>query len=372
MVSDSSKADFARDDRDIEQILALNQGEYGPTSPSPSTDAVLTRASFDWRRDQNPAGQAVIPVIRNTAGDLVGFLWLIPLRMRIRKQDFRAATAANLVVEGAMRGTFGYTKLMRKFSQALKDCGAALHFSFVSEENFRRLRADSPQTTFTVPLLLKPIDFKGLAQGYLTAKWQRFLVGKAGWILSPLFFRWSVFRRGIDISIEVIDQFDKSFDDFWGRVQDKYRALVIRDRAFLNWRFTPVSGRRYHILVARLKGEMLGYSVIRCANVRGVQTGLILDLLLLDTDQGREAGVQLIAYAEAFFRSQKTSLMAALMAPWSAEYRILGLMGCRNLAPLVNPRPFRFAFFVQDAHCEDLKSLSVEDWFITLADFESL
>src|SRR5262245_58489225 len=157
MVSEPWVADFARDDRDIEQILALNQSEYGPTSPTPSTDVVATRASFAWRRDQNPAGQAVIPVIRNNAGELVGFLWLIPLRMRIRKQNYRAATGANLVVNRELRGTFAYTKLMRKFNQALKDCGAAFHFSFVSEENYRRLRADSPQTTFTVPLLIKPI-----------------------------------------------------------------------------------------------------------------------------------------------------------------------------------------------------------------------
>ena len=114
---------------------------------------------------------------------------------------------------------------------------------------------------------------------------------------------------------------------------------------------------------------MLGYSVIRCANVRGVPTGLILDLLLLDSSQGEEAGVCLTAHAEAFFRSQKMSLIAALMVPGSAEYRVLRLSGCRNLAPVFSPRPFRFAFFV---HREDLKSLSVKDWFVTLADFESL
>jgi hypothetical protein len=218
-------------------------------------------------------------------------------------------------------------------------------------------------------LLLKPLEYRTLVERYLKTGWQRFLAYKARWLVAPLFFRRPLLRRNTDISVQMLDHFDESFDAFWNRVQDKYRAIVIRDHAFLKWRFTPVSARRYHILVARSRGEMLGYSVIRCADVRGVPTGLILDLLLLDSNRGEEAGMSLAAHAEAFFRSQKMSLMAALMVPRSAEYRALRRLGCRNLAPVFNPRPFRFAFFV---HREDLKLLSVKDWFVTLADFESL
>ena len=372
MVVDPLKADFALGERDIEQILELNDTEYGPTSPTPSTDVVSTRTTFFWRRDQNPAGRAVIPVIRNGAGDVVGFFWLIPLKIRAGKQDYLGATGANLLIESKNRGTFGYAKLVRKFAEALKDRKAALHFSFVSEKNYRRLRADSPQTTFTVPLLVKPLDFGSLTHSYFTKKWQRSLGASVGRLLSLYFFRLPSLHRGTDISIQMIDRFDESFDDFWRRVQDKYRAMVIRDRAFLDWRFNPITGRRYRIMVARLRGEMLGYSVIRCVSVRGVQTGLILDLLLLDDKRGKEAGIRLVAEAEAFFRSQKMSLMLTLLSPSSDEYRILGLSGCRNLAPFVSLRPFRFAFFVHDTYQQNLTSLSVKNWFITLADFESL
>jgi len=369
MSSDGLIADFAHDDRDINRILILNESEYGPASPNPSTDVVSTRASFTWRRDQNPAGQAIIPVIRNHFGDVVGFFWLIPMRIRAQEKNYVAATGANLVIAPEGRRTFGYTKLMRNFTDALKDTGAVLHFSFVSEENYKRLRAENSNRTFTVPLLLKPLEYGTLVKCHLKTEWQRFLANKARWILEPLFFRRPSLPGDTDVSVQMLDQFDESFDDFWNRVQDKYRAIAIRDQAFLKWRFTPVSARRYHILVARSPDKMLGYSVIRCANVRGIPTGLILDLLLLDSNQGEEAGVCLTAHAEAFFRSQKMSLIAALMVPGSAEYRVLRLLGCRNLGSVFSPRPFRFAFFV---HREDLKSLSVKDWFVTLADFESL
>lgn len=372
VISDFPKSDFVQDDRDIDQVLALNSAEYGPMSPKPSTDVLATRAEFIWRSDQNPAGRAIIPVIRDARGDVVGFFWLIPLKIRVQGQDYLGATGANLVIHEQHRRAFGYVKLQRRFNQALQDTDSALHLSFVSEENYRRLRLQSPERTFIVPSLIKPLDFGRLAQEHFTKKWQSWVANKAGYIVPPLFFKRPFLRRNGDISVHMIEQFDESFDAFWRRVQDKYPAMVIRDRAFLNWRFTPINGRRYHILVARAKGEMLGYAVIRCAKVRGLKTGLILDLLLLDDPREIEAGERLVAHAEAFFRSQEMSLLLALMAPGSAEYRILKRSGCRSLALMVNPRPFHFAFFVQDSHRKKLESLTVKDWFITLADFESL
>src|SRR5207244_4660213 len=142
-------------------------------------------------------------------------------------------------------------KLMRNFDDAFKATGPVLNVSFVSEENYTRLRAENSNRTFTVPLLLKPLEYGTLVKCHLKTEWQRFLANKARWILEPLFFRRPSLPGDTDVSVQMLDQFDERFDDFWNRVQDKYRAIVIRDQAFLKWRFTPVSARRYHILVAR-------------------------------------------------------------------------------------------------------------------------
>src|SRR5206468_2228621 len=230
MIADLSKADFVQDERDIDQILALNNAEYGPMSPKPSTDVVATRAEFIWRRDQNPAGQGIIPVIRNADGDVVGFFWLIPLKIRVQGQNYLGATGANLVIHEEHRRAFGYVKLMRRFTQALNETHSALHLSFVTEENYRRIRLQNPGTAFIVPSLMKPLDAKSLTQAYFTQKWQRAAAGRASWMVPFLFFRRPFLRRNDDISIQTVEQFDETFDDFWNRVQDKYPAMAIRDR----------------------------------------------------------------------------------------------------------------------------------------------
>jgi hypothetical protein len=162
------------------------------------------------------------------------------------------------------------------------------------------------------------------------------------------------------------------FDEFWVKVRDKYPVMVIRDRAFLAWRFAELSGRRYHILVARARDEMLGYAVLRCSNIRGVKTGLIMDFLVIGGVPGETAGAYLMAEAEAYFRAQEMSLGAGLMMPLAAaEQRILHQAGYARLPQSLAPRVFRFAFVVHRTDEKDLSSFSAREWFVTLADYES-
>lgn len=351
---------------DEADILALNRMEYGPT------DILATPEDFHWRYAQNPAGRAIISVVRDRgSGSVVGFIWIAPINIRVKGQDLMAATGTNLVIHPKYRDTFSYTKLMRRFQWVFRDHDIPLHFSFVSEKAYRRQREYNPQTVSTIPLLVKPLNFESLAQTYFAKRWRRFIIGSASWLVSPFLFRQRPKAARGEITVEAVDQFDGSFDEFWRKVQDKYLVMVIRDRAFLAWRFAGISGRRYHILVAQTRDRILGYAVLRCATIRGVETGLVMDLLVTDGLLGETAGACLMAEAEAYFRAQEMSLAAGLMVPSAVEYRILRRAGYIHLPQALAPRVFHFALFVHNTCERDLISLSAQDWFITMADYES-
>lgn len=351
---------------DEADILALNRMEYGPT------DILATPEDFDWRYAQNPAGQAIISVVRDCdSGAVVGFIWIVPLHIRVKGRDCLAATGTNLVIHPEYRNTFSYTKLMRRFQQVFRDHDIPLHFSFVSGKAYWQQREHNPPTVSTIPLLVKPLNFESLARTYFTRKWQRFIVSWVGQFMSPFFFHQRSVTFSGEITIQTVDHFNEDFDEFWRKVRDKYPVMVIRDRAFLAWRFARVSGRRYHILVARAQDQMLGYAVLCCSTTRGVKAGLIMDLLVTDGLLGKTAGACLMAEAEAYFRAQEMSLAAGLMVPFAAEYRILRRAGYTRLPQAFAPRAFRFAFFVHNSRERDLISLLARDWFITMADYES-
>lgn len=357
-------SDLAQEE-DKDKILDLNRLEYGVH------DVLTTHTDFDWRYHQNPAGQAIVPVVRDDQNNVIGFVWVVPQRIRIKGHDHSGATGTNLVIHPEYRNSFAYVKLMRRFEQVFRERDIPLHFSFVSQEKYQRQQECNPEHTSTIPLLIKPLDFETLAETYFTRAWQGLIVSRIGQLVSPFLFRQQSTVSDVEITVQMVDQFDESFDDFWIQVRDKYSVMIIRDRAFLAWRFAEVSGRHYRILAARTQDQMLGYTVLRCETVRGVKMGLVMDLLVSDGTLGEMAGACLITEAEHYFRAQEMSLTTGLMPSFTAEYQILRRAGYLPLPQILGPRVFWFAF-VLHTNEKDLISLSVQDWFVTIADYESL
>jgi GNAT superfamily N-acetyltransferase len=357
-------ADLAREE-DADRILEANRLEYG------ADDMLATPADFAWRHDQNPAGQAIIPVIRDDQGEVVGFIWVVPIRVRVRGRDYLVATGTNLVIHPEHRNGLGNTKLLRRFQQVFKDHGIALHFSFVSEDTYRRRQEQAPQTVSSVSLLVRPLEFETLTQTYSADGWQRFIIKGVGPLVSPFLLRKQSPASAREISVQAVKQFTQDFDKFWDENRDKYPVMAIRDRAYLSWRFAPVSARQYYLLIARSGEQTLGYAVLRNCTIRGLKTGLIMDLLVADGPLGERAGAHLMAEAETYFRSRDVSVAAGLVPRSAPEYRVLRRAGYVGLPQALAPRVFRFAFFVHSTDDTDLMSLSAREWFVTLADYES-
>jgi len=324
---------------DTDSILELSVQVYR------RRDVLATRGDFAWRHDQNPAGRAVVPVIRDNRGRVLGFIWLVPLRLRIRGHDHLAAAGTNLVIHPQHRNTFGYTKLIRRFEQALRDEDIPLHMSFVSKRKYQELCKKDPRTVSTIPVLIKPL-------------------------LPGLMAHESPGSADRETTVKTVEGFDSSFDQFWRQVRDKYPVMAIRERAFLAWRFNNISQRGYHILVAQVDDQIAGYAILECVTVRRVRTGLVMDLLVEDSAQGEAAGARLMYEAEAFFRARKVQVAVGVMVHYAAEYRIMRQAGFMRLPAALEPRTFRFAFFVHNRRERELTDLSSQDWFVTLADYE--
>jgi len=352
---------------DEADILAINRMEYGPT------DILATSEDFDWRHAQNPAGQAIISVIRDCdSSSVVGFIWIVPVYIHVFGEEWLGATGTNLLIHPDYRGTSAFAKLMRRFRQAFIDHDILLHYSFISEKTYSRLRPDDPRVAFEVPLLIRPLDMMKLARTHFDSRCRHWIVGIGGQLAKPLLFQaWQFHPDKHNFALHVLDGFDERFDDFWARVKDKYPIMVIRDRRYLAWRFAGISGRHYRILVVQVKGEVIGYTVLRCANIREIPAGLVMDLLVEAGPRGEAAGARLMAEAWRYFRAENMWLAGGLMLPQSAEYHIMRRAGYLPCPDRFAPSLFRFAFRLYDKRPAIVPRLSPEHWFVTMADYEA-
>jgi GNAT superfamily N-acetyltransferase len=361
--SNQITADLASKE-DIDRILELNTIEYGPT------DILANRADFAWLYADNPAGEAWIPVIRDDQGLVIGFIWILPLRFLIAGKEYLGASGRYLVVHPEYRKTMAYVQLMRRFEQVFQENSLSFHFSFVSESEYQRAKRDATDRAWTVPTLVKPLNVDFLLQAHSKAGILQ-VARKIGLLGVRFLFSPLLPSNDQGISIQQLSEFDSRFDEFWTKVQSKYPLMVIRDQSFLAWRFTNISGRKYQILIAQAAGQMYGYAVLRCSSIRNIKVGLVLDFLVTDDEFGKKAGELLLAEAESYFRTQEMSLIVGIMPSFTAEYRLLRRAGYIHWPSTYLPRPLRFVYFVHNSSPPDLPLLSAQNWFITLADYES-
>ncbi len=382
--------DLARRE-DAEAILTINRLEYG------DDDILVTLEDYIWRHEQPPAQPAIVPVIRNEASEVVGFISLTPLCLRIKGQDYLGGTGTNLVIHPDYQDGFGYIKLIRRFNRIFKDEQIPIHYSFISEAVYQEINTRttnlrsflqwvyrllpnqetvdvanySNQFAWTIPLLAKPLNLTEIAETYLDQVWPRFIHESASRLGTAVFSQKSPPDTS-GITIREVKIFDDDFDMFWQNYQDKYPVMLNRGQAFLQWRFTSLSNRQYHALGAYDKNKiLLGYIVLRVATIRNIKSGLIMDFFTADNILGQQAGRLLIAQAEKFFQEQRLSIILCLISNFATEHRLLRKSGYLNIPDRFTPRPFRFAFFLHNKYGSSLPEISDKDWFVTFADYES-
>lgn len=349
--------------KDKASILALNALEGGVPELAKSE-------YFDWLYDRNPEGEPLLSVAVETDRDrVVGFVWYIPVRWRCLGSSELVYLGANALVHRDYRRR-GIFKALQAMS--IPECGrrgAKFVYGFgrpISLRGVRHLGFGEAN----IPLLVKPLDAKRLAQarGY-----HPFLQTAlhAGWEVASA----TVFRPRSPDETFVVQQekdIDASLDRFWDSVAGKYPITVERSSAFLRWRFCSVPFRDYVVLTARDGKEVRGYAVVRCAEVQGVQCGLIMDLLVEPTPHGEQAGLLLLDAATQRFQEAGMWMAACLMLGHTQEYKLLRRAGYVQCPGWLAPQAYVLA--ARGCSPGDLPGPTrdhIEKWFVTLTNHDA-
>ena len=142
---------------DKPDILRLNAWQYGESELAESD-------YFDWYYEDNPAGKPVLPVARETTGgQIVGFLWYIPVRLRYFGTPVLAFLGANALVHPDYRRRSVYVTLQ---AMAVEECirrGATLLYAFGGPASIKGAKTVRFEA-INMPLLVRPFDIEQLAQ----------------------------------------------------------------------------------------------------------------------------------------------------------------------------------------------------------------
>jgi GNAT superfamily N-acetyltransferase len=346
-------------------ILTLNELQYGKGE--------LTQEDhFDWFYSGNPAGQAIVPVAKDAAtGQVVGFHLCVPLWLALSGVPGLCYLGVNILVHPDYRRQGIFSAINHLSFEKCRERGALFFYSIanpISVQGSRKLGFFEAK----LPLLVRPLDISLLTQARSFNPALR-LMANAGWRISSTTI-WRPERpgdrQGLQVSAET--HFNESFDHFWQRAATKYDIALIRDRAFLTWRFCEAPLRHYQILTARQGGELVGYAVLRCTEIRGVQSGLIMDFLVEPGERGDVAGLLLVEEATRRFQEAQMALAGCLMLAHTQEYTILRRAGYVRCPERLAPQLFWLvAHSVSPRISQDFLA-QPDHWFVTMADHDAV
>jgi GNAT superfamily N-acetyltransferase len=297
------------------------------------------------------------------------------MRVSVAGEDLDMASGANLHVHPRYRDTFAYTTLVRHLNRTLRE-RFPLHFSLPSEQTYARQRVVDPDSVVRTPWLLRVLDPAALAQRYGQIP-GRAPVAPFVRIASQLAFRTPPAPGEGRVRVRHVPDFDERFDAFWTSTKGRYRVALVRDRAFLNWRFTGYELRSYETFVAETSTGMTGYLVVR--RMEGDGVGHIVDLLIAAGSDEHSTGASLIQAAEEHCRAHGVTVMSTALTPSSLESSLLTEAGYRaNPLGRINrlgsfwPPPLRCGLFVDDAATAPPAARRARDWYVTLAHHETI
>lgn len=222
-----------------------------------------------WQYERNPYARRCEILVALAEGRLVGQTGGLPVPLFIDGVRQQVAWGGDTVVDPRFRRRGIASRLV---SAWVERCEHALFLGLGPAEAQRQL------------LLGLGSRSMGSVDGYLWRGEAANERGPAGITVTPL---------GTE---------DRRIDALWARVGSCYRALVRRDRAWLEWRYARWPLPRYALFGAVQEDGLLGYSVLRVRDAsRYGRLTLLVDWLAHPEDRATQAA--LLCHAKAWGRA---------------------------------------------------------------------
>lgn len=312
-------------------------------------------AYYRWKYGDGSAERVRLAAGRD---GLVGVVALLERRVQLRGHVVTAYEMGDISTCARHRRQGVFSTLGREA------CAAAAHGAFTyvkpnaeSAPVLQRSLGFAPlvdMQTLARPLRLSSILARRLGRPRLAA-WLRPLDALVA-VRSP---------RGA-VTVERNAALSSELDAFWDAVAADYPAIVVRDRAYLQWRYAD-NPTPYVVLTARdARGRLRGYAVALVTRWGPTRVGYLADILARHEGQDETLAAlidgALRVCAEDGARAVHTWVVAGrggVQAPLRRALRTRGFFG-RGRAPVLW-RPTR----------EGLRH-GPRDWYLTMADFDGI
>ncbi len=278
---------------------------------------------WHWEYEENPVGPRAAKLVWD--GDrLVGHYAVSPRRLWVEGEERLAALSLDTMTDPDYGREGIFSASAEACYAAMSERGLQFVYGFPNANSVggiqRRLRWTMVMPT---PVLVKPLDIGPLAGQALGVPGLGPMLGPPTRALSKIPGVVNAAAQAVRArlvgapQLELLDfeAFEPWADRLWRRCRDQHRLWVIRDEAFLRWRYDARPESEYRRVKVVADGEVAGYAVFVVSERPEGRIAFILDLLV-DLDVPGASTV-LLRGVEQRARIEGASLLSAMVGPAS-------------------------------------------------------
>lgn len=346
---------------DEQNILALHKLVFG---------SEVSLEWWAWQYKQNPAGQAVIVLAESDQG-IVGQYALVPRLMKIDDNVCLSSLSLDTMVHPKYRGQGMFISLTEQVYGLAAARGLHFVYGFPNENSHHGFitRLDWVDLYNGIPLWVKPLKLENiLRKRFIDNKLLASLGDKVGNIAMSVLYR---SQRSTPVcSIKEVSSFDLRFDSLWSEASRDHKIAVVRDKAYLAWRYVEKPGNDYAILIAEVGGNLSGYVVVRCMDNFGLRIGFIVDMLTGSKE--KEVSRDLISAAVKYFELRQMDMVGFLMLPNTHYSQNLKQAGFIKAPNKLLPQKMYLGVRKLTSQYPTAFLADMNNWFITYGDHDAI
>jgi hypothetical protein len=348
---------------DEDQIKALFQRTFGKER---SID------EWKWKFIANPLVGKVphmFVAYLPASGRIVGHYAGIPCRMKVGERTLDAMVSVDTMTDPDYRRQGMLTRFGEVVYQAWAAAGQKLIIGLPNQQWGSRKEALGWEQIFPLVWLRYPVHAEALADragrlpGALSPLARPLLGAGSRLLYGRTRRRARTLAGGRDISVRPYDGTSGDFERIWQYASPSWRTLVVRDDAWVRWRYAEAVPVAYDILTAWSIEQPVGYIAFRVLGPPERRTGYIADIFTARDDSAALAS--LISGALESFRKRGAALGMALALPGTSLHTTLRKLGFQGTPPGMS---FSFEAVSLDPALELKAQGSVGDWHIAGGD----
>jgi L-malate glycosyltransferase len=237
---------------DVGELIRLMEKTYG---------VPVNKARWSWVYQKHPRKENIKVYVAQKKDEIIACTSRLPVELRIRNKTYSAYFNMDSVVEprfrhrGIMTGLYKYSACMLPVMYS-KGTNPEM-YNILLKLGYNVITPSTTLVAFLSPL-----------------KWllRRFnIIKEPAPVLNPDLMELDEFCK--------VKEFGSEFDEFWKRAAGFYSGIVVKDSAYMNWRYVDVPHIKYSMFYRMRSGQIVSCIVVRTLGVNATIVDMIWDPL---------------------------------------------------------------------------------------------